>query len=117
MKLWIDDLRPAPEGYVWLRTVHEAKWLIKYYEEVLDGAYRMNPNLPNKEAVEFFTLHIIDIDTDAGVCVGDGGDYITLLGWLEETGRNYPIRIHGANAVGVANMRRVIQRNNWKEVF
>jgi hypothetical protein len=40
-----------------------------------------------------------------------------LLDWLEETGRNYPIRIHSANACGIANMRRIIQRNNWKEVF
>lgn len=47
----------------------------------------------------------------------NGGDYIKLLDWLEETGRNYPIRIHSANAVGVANMRRIIERNGWKEVF
>ena len=25
MKLWIDDVRPAPEGYVWCKTVNEAK--------------------------------------------------------------------------------------------
>ena len=39
-----------------------------------------------------------------------------LLDWLEETGRNYPIRIHSANAVGVQNMRRIIERNGWKEI-
>ena len=36
--------------------------------------------------------------------------------WLEETGRNYPIRIHSANPVGVQNMRRIIERNGWKEI-
>ena len=36
--------------------------------------------------------------------------------WLEETGRNYPIRIHSQNFVGVENMRRIIQRNGWKEI-
>ena len=25
MKLWIDDERPAPDGYIWLRSVEEAK--------------------------------------------------------------------------------------------
>ena len=104
MKLWIDDVRPAPEGYVWCKSVNEAMQLIeetKYYDpQVID-----NP------------IEVIDIDHDAGDYASDGGDYIKLLDWLEETGRNYPIRIHSQNPVGVANMRRIIQRNNWKEVF
>ena len=48
--------------------------------------------------------------------VAYGGDYIKLLDWLEETGRNYPIRIHSMNPVGVENMRRIIERNGWTEV-
>ena len=28
MKLWIDDVRPAPEGYVWCKSVNEAKRVI-----------------------------------------------------------------------------------------
>ena len=60
---------------------------------------------------------LLDIDHDAGDYAHDGGDYIKLLDWLEETGRNYTIRIHSANSVGVQNMRRIIQKNNWKEVF
>ena len=31
-------------------------------------------------------------------------------------GRNYPIRIHSQNPVGVANMRAIIERNGWREV-
>lgn len=46
----------------------------------------------------------------------DGGDYIKLLDWFEETGRNYPIHIHSMNPVGVENMRRIIKRNGWKEI-
>lgn len=61
-------------------------------------------------------IELIDIDHDAGDYAKDGGDYIKLLDWLEETGRNYPIRIHSENAVGIANMRRIIQRNGWKEI-
>ena len=61
-------------------------------------------------------VELIDIDHDAGDYAYDGGDYIKLLDWLEETGRNYPIRIHSMNPVGVENMRRIIERNGWKEV-
>ena len=63
------------------------------------------------------TVELIDIDHDAGEYAKMGGDYIRLLDWLEATGRNYPIRIHSQNPVGVENMRRIIQRNGWREVF
>lgn len=99
MKLWIDDVRPAPEGYEWCSTVNIAIAAIELWEDLPEG------------------IEIIDIDHDAGEFACDGGDYIKLLDWLEETGRTYPIRIHSQNPVGVANMRRIIQRNNWKEVF
>ncbi len=23
MKIWVDDIRPAPEGYVWFKSVNE----------------------------------------------------------------------------------------------
>lgn len=104
MKLWIDDVRPAPEGYVWCKSVNEAIIEIRYVESAVYF-------LENDE------IELIDIDHDAGDFASDGGDYIRLLDWLEETGRNYPIRIHSMNPVGVANMRRIIQKNGWKEVF
>ena len=61
-------------------------------------------------------IELIDIDHDAGIYASDGGDYIKLLDWLEETGRNYPIRIHSQNSVGVQNMRAIIQKNGWREI-
>lgn len=100
MRLWLDDCRPAPEGYVWVKSVNEAINLIGDVEEHLGVA----------------TISLIDIDHDAGEYANDGGDYIKLLDWLEETGRNYPIRIHSQNPVGVINMRRIIERNSWKEI-
>jgi hypothetical protein len=111
MKLWIDDVRPAPqqEGkwpdnreWLWVKSVKEA--------------------IATIQAVEFFSflcgdeIELIDIDHDAGDYASDGGDYIKLLDWLEETGRNYPIRIHSMNPVGVANMRAIIEKNGWKEI-
>ena len=98
MKIWVDDVRPAPEGYIWCKSVLRAMTRIRAAEET------------NK------TIELIDIDHDAGDYVFEGGDYIKLLDWLEETGRNYPIRIHSMNPVGVQNMRAIIQRNGWKEV-
>ena len=112
MKLWVDDVRPAPDGYVWCSSVNEAIAVIK----ACDGrkAWRDKMGLPHNKEVE--EVDIIDLDHDAGDYASDGGDYIKLLDWLEETGRNYPIRIHSANPVGVANMRRIIERNGWKEI-
>lgn len=110
----MDDLRPAPEGYVWCKSVNEANDVIICAENkrrfvCLDGKV---VSLPRPWHIE-----LLDLDHDLGDYAADGGDGIRLLDWLEETGRDYPIRIHSANAVGVANMRRIIQRNGWKEVF
>ena len=114
MKLWIDDVRPAPEGYVWCKSVDAAKvFIIKIEAEArVDKEYSSlyNENIPIIE------IELIDIDYDAGDFACDGGDYIKLLDWLEETGRNYPIHIHSMNPVGRENMRRIIQRNGWREV-
>ena len=110
MKLWLDDVRPAPEGYVWCKSVNEAKHRIRRNcEEII-------ANSGNTNIVNYYTIELIDIDHDAGDFANDGGDYIRFLDWLEETGRNYPIRIHSMNPVGVENMRRIIERNNWKEI-
>lgn len=100
MKLWVDDVRPAPFGKDWtpMKSVNTVKFYIKYWEEM---------GLP---------IELIDLDHDAGDYAKDGGDYIEILNWLEETGRNYPIRIHSMNPVGVQNMRAIIQRNGWTEV-
>ena len=106
MKLWIDDMRPAPEGYEWIKSVNMAKQaIIETENRKLCGLYDMR-----------FSITLIDIDHDAGDYISDGGDYIKLLDWLEETGRNYPIHIHSQNPVGVENMRRIIERNRWVEI-
>lgn len=100
MILWIDDVRPAPntKEYLVAPSVNIAKTFIEMSE---------NQNSP---------FELIDIDHDAGDWAEFGGDYIKLLDWLEETGRNYPIHIHSMNPVGVANMRAIIERNGWEEV-
>lgn len=111
MKLWIDDLRLAPEGYIWAKSVNEAKEYIELYERELQSKLPATLAEYDKIAVE-----LIDIDHDAGEYAKNGGDYIKLLDWLEETGRNYLIHIHSMNPVGVQNMRTIIRRNNWVEI-
>lgn len=103
MKLWIDDVRPAPSGHVWCKSVEEAKATICVLEL-------------HATVHESNRITLIDIDHDAGDYACNGGDYIKLLDWLEETGRNYPIRIHSMNPVGVMNMRAIIEKNGWTEV-
>lgn len=95
MKIWVDDVRPAPDGYGWCVTVNQAKMIIASEK--------------SEDPIE-----LIDIDHDAGDFAYDGGDYIKLLDWLEETGRNYPIRIHSMNPVGRQNMEAIALRNGWK---
>lgn len=104
LKLWIDDLRPAPPGYIHITSVNAAK-------EYILAAERLRPAQAPEEIIER-----IDIDHDAGDYAGSGGDYIKLLDWLEETGRSYPLHLHSMNPVGIANMRAIILRNGWKEV-
>jgi hypothetical protein len=71
----------------------------------------MYPKTITKNSIE-----LIDIDHDAGDYAKEGGDFIKLLCWLEETGRNYPIRIHSMNVVGVQNMLAICRRNGWTVV-
>lgn len=102
MKLWIDDLRPAPGGYIWVKSVKAAKTAIWQYEHSM-----IDDNI------------LIDLDHDAGDYAFEGGDYIKLLDWLEaknivDTG--YSFHLHSMNPVGVQNMRAIIKKNGWREI-
>lgn len=96
MKLWIDNRRSAPEGYLEIKNVNGARGVIQYLEENYHPKY-----------APCHKIDLIDIAHDGLP------DYIKLLDWLEETGRNYPIRIHSMNVVGRENMLRICRKNNW----
>ena len=99
IKIWLDDVRTPPSNdWIWIKSVNVAKRYISM--------------ISSCESAEI----MLSTDYDAGDYAYDGGDYIKLLDWLEETERNYPIRIHSMNPVGVENMRRIIRRNGWTEV-
>ena len=108
MKLWIDDVRPAPDGYIHLHNTDEA---LRFIRE------------------NYSNISIISLDHDAGDYTIYGGDYINVLNELERLAHgatwgelyqnafaNYSFILHTANPVGAANMRRIIERNGWREV-
>ena len=96
-KIWVDDIRPAPEGYIWIKSVNS---FIDYIVE---------------HGIE--DVAVFDFDHDAGDYANDGGDYIKCLDYLESIGAdNINVRIHSANPVGAQNMRQIIQKNQWNEV-
>ena len=100
MKLWVDDVRPMPEGYTHhAHSVDAAIMMIDTAEEIGDK------------------IELIDLDHDAGDYAKYGGDFINILDCLVAAGRNYPIRLHTMNPVGRENMRAIIRRNNWTEVL
>ena len=102
IKLWIDDIRPAPDGFIWCKSVNQAKAAIIAYEH-----QHSCDNI------------LIDLDHDAGDEVTDGGDYIKLLDWLEANNivnEKFTFHIHSMNPVGIQNMRAIIQKNGWREV-
>ena len=96
MKIWLDDLRSAPDGFVWCRSVNEAKSVIE-------------------EAERSSSVELIDCDHDLGDYAQDGGEGIKLLDWLAERGTFYQIALHTMNPVGRENMRRMLQRYWTKE--
>ena len=66
MKIWLDDIRPAPDGFTLAHSVNEAILLIEKAEK--DGT----------------GIELIDCDHDLGDYFPDGGDGIKLLDWLCE---------------------------------
>jgi hypothetical protein len=92
MKIWVDDIREVPEGYIGTKSVNETIALIEQAE--LNGE----------------TIELLDLDHDLGDYAKDGGDAIKILDYLAERETYYPIHIHTANPVGRANMERMLAR-------
>jgi hypothetical protein len=97
MKIWVDDVRPAPEGYVWCKSVREVKDTILVLE--------LHATVHESNRVE-----LIDLDYDSGDYEKDGGPYIKLMDWLVERETLYPLAFHSQNCVGMENMKRMYRR-------
>ena len=91
VKIWLDDIRDAPSGYIHVRSVNDAKLIINRF---IERGYEME----------------LDLDHDLGDYANDGGDGICLVCWLAEN-KIYPtIKVHTMNPVGRENMQAIIDR-------
>ena len=100
MKLWVDDIRPAPAGYIWVKSVEQAKTMISFAQNgFLIGL------------TDDIFLDLISLDHDAGD-----------LNWLERVQNAFAwplsckFHLHSQNPVEVQNMRKIIQHNHWEEI-
>lgn len=92
VRIWLDDLRKAPPGYRWCKSVNAAIRCIKLCEKA--GCH----------------IELIDCDHDLGDYAEDGGDGIKLIDWLTERESFYRVELHTMNPVGRENMQREIDR-------
>lgn len=109
IKIWVDDEREMPEDYnIWEITVWDTI-------DLLETCYR-----------HWISVKL-SLDHDAGVHAANCGDYIKILDWLEKKSNEseswkqfienkMTFHLHTANPVGRDNMRRIIQKNGWREV-
>lgn len=104
LKIWLDDIRPAPGDFMWCKSVNQIK-------DILESA----------KASQFLFEIILDLDHDMGDFASDGGDAIELLDWMLENEFQYnalmefKFHFHTANPVGEANMRRLVVRHFGEE--
>lgn len=93
IKIWLDDVRPAPDKTWWaVKSVNQAKIVIRAAEGIEDATIQLS------------------LDHDLGQWAKDGGDGIKLLDWMAETERFYTVELHTQNPVGRENMQRLIDR-------
>jgi hypothetical protein len=94
VNLWLDDIRPAPRGWIWCKTVAEAQSIL------VTGL------------VEMASLdHDLDPRASAGGTPMIPTGYHLVL-WMVQTG-NWPKRkpnVHSANPWGAARMKKLIER-------
>lgn len=131
-KLWLDDVRPAPEGWTWCKNIEDAKALLltgTVVEASLDHDLGMdaviNDLSPEGQRV---LAKFGDVSTEALPAEDDGklllramelmrskahqeNNGFALCCWMRDTG-NWPterIRVHSANPAGAARMAALIE--------
>ena len=95
VKIWLDDERKSPSGFMHFHSVNE----------VIDFI-----------STSGYTAFYLDLDHDLGEYASDGGDAIKLIYWLIENGYNentnytFKFNLHTMNPVGRENMKAMIER-------
>jgi hypothetical protein len=118
MKLWHDDVRPAPEGWVWARTNEEAKRHLKTGEVVeisMDHDLGLHSLRSEQEITEMSPDEFMD--------------YLMLKGQSEENGLGLAqwmafegiipekITVHSWNPTGAQEMVRVLNEAGGSAVY
>lgn len=96
MKLWLDDIRPAPEGWVWVKTVQEA---IDMTTACVSIGWQVGDEFDE-----------CSLDHDLGQ--GDENDAIQFVDFMAEN-NIWPIKkplVHSMNPAGRLRMERTIDR-------
>lgn len=100
MKLWLDDVRPAPDGWVHVRSVNEAITEVQMVRQLGEG------------------WEDASLDHDLGDYALDGGDGYKFVLWMAEYGvwpDNKPT-VHSMNPVGRGRMLADIDRY-WSQAL
>lgn len=118
MKIFLDDVRQTPVGYVRVYTVDEAISEIIRCDKEIDFLWKQYilgyiERSQFEKFLKTFTIEEISCDNDLGKETAEG---YKLLDWMEATGHVHPIHIHSANPVARQRMQAIIQRNGWTEV-
>lgn len=92
MKIWLDDVRPAPVGWTWCKTAENA-WVGLCVGDI-------------KEIEEISLDHDLGPDESTGY---------NLVCWMERHGV-WPdkVSIHSANSVGRKNIERALLANGYR---
>ena len=109
IKIWVDDEREKPEEYDFSANTVDVTCSLIY--------------LCRAFGKDIF----VSLDHDAGKYATGGGDYIQILNilefkshedtfWKDYIKNKMTFHLHTANPVGRENMRRIIQKNGWREV-
>lgn len=113
VKLWLDDMRPAPMGWVHVKTVDEAKW---YLERDLVEVASLDHDLGAcEDCMDGKTAEqwLVENNYQAMPHCDHFGTGYTLVCWMEETGHwpSKEARCHSANPAGRKKMNLAIERH------
>lgn len=94
VRIWIDDLRPAPKGYIWCKTYNQAIATINDFSHS--------------------EIELICFDHDIS-CEKTGYDIAKYI--VENNIKLKFFSIHSQNIVGVKNIRHLLTHYGYKEVW
>lgn len=86
-KFWLDDIRPAPDGWVWIKTAEELIDLIK--------------------SIPWSDIKAISFDHDLGTDKKSGYDVLTFIEkevYSDNVSHLPTLSVHSQNPVGILNM-------------